>query len=125
MGSVALAALLQAVLSLGNVLNSGTACGDAAAFKLASLLQLAAVKADDKKTSFLQYVLVKLCQEGESPAGFLADQMPHPAKQESSAKDHILICFVSYLSQVSQAPSTKTSWDCVDCGIMPFKCCVP
>ena len=56
-GSQPLHALLQVVLDVGNALNAGTAKGNAVGFKLTTLLKLAELKAKDKKTTLLTYVL--------------------------------------------------------------------
>ena len=52
--------LLQAVLELGNHLNAGTHRGSAAGFKIDTLLKLADIKAVDRKTSLLQFVIEQL-----------------------------------------------------------------
>lgn len=54
--SAGLKGLMQAILSLGNALNAGTAKGSATGFRLASLESLAGVKAADNKTTLLQYL---------------------------------------------------------------------
>ena len=50
-------ALLQIVLDVGNALNAGTAKGNAVGFRLSTLLKLAEVKASDKKTTLLHFVV--------------------------------------------------------------------
>lgn len=55
--------LLQAVLELGNHLNAGTHRGCAAGFKLDTLLKLSDIKATDKKTSLLQFVIQQLLKQ--------------------------------------------------------------
>ena len=50
-------ALFQIVLDVGNALNAGTAKGNAVGFKLSTLLKLAELKAVDKKTTLLHYVV--------------------------------------------------------------------
>ena len=50
-------ALLQVVLDVGNALNAGTSKGNAVGFKLSTLLKLADLKATDKKTTLLHYVV--------------------------------------------------------------------
>ena len=52
-----LKALMQIVLDVGNALNSGTAKGNAVGFKLSTLLKLAELKAMDKKTTLLHFVV--------------------------------------------------------------------
>ena len=50
-------ALMQIVLDVGNALNAGTSKGNAVGFKLSTLLKLAELKAADKKTTLLHYVV--------------------------------------------------------------------
>jgi len=50
-------ALMQIVLDVGNALNAGTAKGNAVGFKLSTLLKLAELKALDKKTTLLHFVV--------------------------------------------------------------------
>jgi len=54
-------ALLQIVLDIGNALNAGTSKGNAVGFKLSTLLKLAELKAADKKTTLLHYVVDVRC----------------------------------------------------------------
>ena len=61
--------LLQAVLELGNHLNAGTQRGAAAGFKLDALLKLADVKAVDRRTSLLQFVVRQLLADDMSIEG--------------------------------------------------------
>lgn len=68
--------LLQAVLELGNHLNAGTHRGCAAGFKLDTLLKLADIKAIDRKTSLLQFVIGQLRKQDPSIED-LANAMPH------------------------------------------------
>lgn len=68
--------LLQAVLELGNHLNAGTHRGCAAGFKLDTLLKLADIKAIDRKTSLLQFVIGQLRKQDASIEN-LANAMPH------------------------------------------------
>ncbi|KAI5069394.1 hypothetical protein GOP47_0015695 [Adiantum capillus-veneris] len=49
--------LLEAVLKTGNLMNRGTARGEAEAFKLDTLLKLADVKSADGKTTLLHFVV--------------------------------------------------------------------
>ena len=56
-GSTELHALLQIVLDVGNALNAGTAKGNAIGFKLTTLLKLAELKGNDKRTTLLHYVV--------------------------------------------------------------------
>ncbi|KAG1676845.1 hypothetical protein FOA52_010354 [Chlamydomonas sp. UWO 241] len=51
------ALLLRVVLEVGNHMNSGTTRGQARGFKLATLLKLPDIKAADRKTSLLRYVV--------------------------------------------------------------------
>lgn len=64
--------LLQAVLELGNHLNAGTQRGAAAGFKLDTLLKLSDVKAVDRKTSLLQFVVTQLMAQDPSIADMAA-----------------------------------------------------
>jgi hypothetical protein len=50
-------ALFQIVLDIGNALNAGTAKGDAVGFKVTTLLKLAELKAADKKSTLLHFVV--------------------------------------------------------------------
>jgi len=50
-------ALMQVVLDVGNALNAGTSKGNAVGFKLSTLLKLAELKALDKKTTLLHFVV--------------------------------------------------------------------
>ena len=50
-------ALMAIVLDVGNALNAGTAKGNAVGFKLSTLLKLAELKAADKKTTLLHFVV--------------------------------------------------------------------
>jgi len=59
--STELHALLQIVLDIGNALNAGTSKGNAVGFKLSTLLKLAELKAADKKTTLLHYVVDVRC----------------------------------------------------------------
>ena len=68
--------LLQAVLELGNHLNAGTHRGGAAGFKLDTLLKLSDIKAVDKKTSLLQFVIEQI-RKGDPSIDTLVDSMPH------------------------------------------------
>jgi hypothetical protein len=68
--------LLQAVLELGNHLNRGSHRGDAAGFKLDALLKLADIKAVDKKTSLLQFVICQLRKQ-DPTIDSLVDGMTH------------------------------------------------
>jgi hypothetical protein len=47
---------MQVVLDVGNALNAGTAKGNAVGFKLSTLLKLAELKGNDKKTTLLHFV---------------------------------------------------------------------
>jgi hypothetical protein len=55
--STELHALMRIVLEVGNALNAGTSKGNAVGFKLSTLLKLAELKAADKKTTLLHYVV--------------------------------------------------------------------
>lgn len=55
--SKALHALMQVVLDVGNALNAGTSKGNAVGFRLSTLLKLAELKATDKKTTLLHFVV--------------------------------------------------------------------
>lgn len=68
--------LLQAVLELGNHLNAGTHRGGAVGFKLDTLLKLADIKAVDKRTSLLQFVIEQLRKQDPS-IDRLVHAMPH------------------------------------------------
>ena len=68
--------LLQAVLELGNHLNRGSHRAGAVGFKLDALLKLADIKAVDKKTSLLQFVIDQLRKQDPS-IDELVDSMPH------------------------------------------------
>ena len=68
--------LLQAVLELGNHLNRGSHRAGAVGFKLDALLKLADIKAVDKKTSLLQFVIDQLRRQDPS-IDSLVDAMPH------------------------------------------------
>jgi len=68
--------LLQAVLELGNHLNRGSHRAGAVGFKLDALLKLADIKAVDKKTSLLQFVIDQLRKQDPS-IDSLVDAMPH------------------------------------------------
>ena len=68
--------LLQAVLELGNHLNRGSHRAGAVGFKLDALLKLADIKAVDKKTSLLQFVIDQLRKQDPSIES-LVDAMPH------------------------------------------------
>ena len=68
--------LLQAVLELGNHLNAGTHRGGAAGFKLDTLLKLSDIKAVDKKTSLLQFVIEQLRKQ-DPTIDNLVDAMPN------------------------------------------------
>ena len=68
--------LLQAVLELGNHLNAGTHRGGAAGFKLDTLLKLSDIKAVDKKTSLLQFVIEQLRKQ-DPTIDRLVDAMPN------------------------------------------------
>ena len=50
-------ALMQVVLDVGNALNAGTSKGNAVGFKLSTLLKIAELKALDKKTTLLHFVV--------------------------------------------------------------------
>ena len=50
-------ALMQIVLNVGNALNAGTSKGNAVGYKLSTLLKIAELKAADKKTTLLHYVV--------------------------------------------------------------------
>ncbi|KAL5564715.1 hypothetical protein UlMin_027879 [Ulmus minor] len=52
--------LLEAVLKTGNMINVGTNCGDAHAFKLDTLLKLIDVKGTYGKTTFLHFVVQEI-----------------------------------------------------------------
>ena len=72
-----LAMLLQAVLDLGNVLNSGTKRGGASGFKVANLMRLVDMKSSDRSTSALKYVLCELeNQQNVTLNSFLQRDMP-------------------------------------------------
>lgn len=68
--------LLQAVLELGNHLNAGTHRGGAVGFKLDTLLKLADIKAVDKKTSLLQFVIEQIRKQ-DPTIDRLVHAMPH------------------------------------------------
>ena len=55
-GSEQLARILEIILALGNILNRGTARGQAKGFKLASLTKLQDTKASNKSTTLLHYL---------------------------------------------------------------------
>ena len=65
--------LLQAVLELGNHLNAGTQRGSAAGFRLDALLKLADVKAIDRRTSLLQFVVRQLLADDPSVENMAKD----------------------------------------------------
>jgi hypothetical protein len=61
-----LAAVLQKLLAVGNVMNEGTYQGSAAGFTLDSLLKLTTTKGVDKKTSVLDIVTRMLGEQGNT-----------------------------------------------------------
>ncbi|KAG6493834.1 hypothetical protein ZIOFF_048837 [Zingiber officinale] len=61
-GSVKLKRIMQAILSLGNALNQGTARGSAIGFRLDSLLKLSDIRARNNKMTLLHY-LCKVLEE--------------------------------------------------------------
>ena len=69
--------LLQAILDFGNILNSGTNRGGAAAFKLCSVWTLGGIKATDCKTSALTFLLEQLeSKQGVDLDTFLRGDLP-------------------------------------------------
>ncbi|KAJ3670347.1 hypothetical protein LUZ60_010671 [Juncus effusus] len=66
--------LLEAVLKLGNRMNSGTFRGGAHAFKLDTLLKLSDVKGTDGKTTLLHFVVQQIVRS----EGLRARQNPNP-----------------------------------------------
>ena len=78
LGSVDLAMLLQAVLDLGNMLNSGTKKGGASGFKISNLLRLGDMKSSDKTTTALKFLLIELeTQHSVALDTFLQRDMTH------------------------------------------------
>ena len=66
--------LLQAVLDLGNMLNSGTKKGGASGFKISNLLR----KSSDKTTTALKFLLIELeTQHSVALDTFLQRDMTH------------------------------------------------
>jgi hypothetical protein len=76
--------ILQSVLALGNLLNYGTALGDAKGFRLESLLKLRETKSVNDPQITLMNVLVDILEsneeEGEDVLGFYEDM---PAIEEA------------------------------------------
>lgn len=72
--------LLSATLKLSNVLDSGTRNGDSRGIRLPSMLKLADVKASDKKTSLLKFILIQLVEKRDIILStFLRGEMPNLA----------------------------------------------
>ena len=87
--------LLQAVLELGNHLNRGSHRAGAVGFKLDALLKLADIKAVDKKTSLLQFVIDQMRKQDPS-IDTLADAMPH-VKAASTIQLSAVDCMIGEL----------------------------
>ena len=70
--------LLQAVLDLGNMLNSRTGKGHASGFKISNLLRLGDMKSSDKATTALKFLLTELeTQHDVALPTFLQRDMTH------------------------------------------------
>jgi hypothetical protein len=72
-GCERLAAVLQKLLAVGNVMNEGTFQGSAAGFTLDSLLKLTTTKGVDKKTSVLDIVTRMLGEQVRAVATVVVD----------------------------------------------------
>ena len=98
--STKLQALFQVVLDVGNALNAGTAKGNAVGFRLGTLLKLAELKAQDKKTTLLHFtaeVYTPPFQQQPSQLHFTAVAGLVPAPDPSS----VAKLFATTLSQLS------------------------
>lgn len=89
--SVRLRKLLGIVLNIGNRLNTAGAAGKrkAGAFSLNSLLKLSQAKAFDKKTTFLQYVILVVQRNNEILLNF-KDDIPTALKADKVYWDQCL-----------------------------------
>ena len=88
LGATRLRAVLARVLAIGNVLNEGTAKGEAGGFTLDSLLKLAETKSATRKGhSLLDYVVEQIVAEAPSSAAAAArPQAAHGRHGEASAR---------------------------------------
>ena len=75
MQSEHLKALLATTLAVGNVMNEGTAQGEAAGFAVESLLRLTTTKAADKKTSLMDYVVRTVVVKQRLPLAAAAQEL--------------------------------------------------
>ena len=71
--STCLKLVLEGVLAVGNYLNTGTARGSAAGFKIASLLKLKDIKGKDRKTSLLHFIVKELIKANDKVRFFTAE----------------------------------------------------
>ena len=76
MKSEKLQLVLEAVLTIGNIMNEGTSTGDAAGFKFDSLLKLTQTKSIDGKMTVLDYIVSSFISRGERSVLNLSDDFP-------------------------------------------------
>ena len=68
--------VLEAVLTIGNIMNEGTSTGGAAGFKFDSLLKLTQTKSIDGKMTVLDYIVSSFISRGERSVLNLSDDFP-------------------------------------------------
>jgi hypothetical protein len=76
MKSEKLQLVLEAVLTIGNIMNEGTSTGGAAGFKFDSLLKLTQTKSIDGKMTVLDYIVSSFISRGERSVLNLSDDFP-------------------------------------------------
>jgi len=76
MESDKLIAVLELVLNIGNVMNTGTLDGGVEAFKFESLSRLSQTKSADGKTTVLDYIVETFIEKGERQALMLMSEFP-------------------------------------------------
>ncbi|KAI0563645.1 Formin-like Protein [Gracilaria domingensis] len=80
--------VLAMVLAIGNFLNAGTAKGSARGFKLEALTKLAEIKARERGTNLLHFI-VELAQKKSPDALLFPEDMPSIVKARRIAKEEI------------------------------------
>jgi len=76
MESDKLIAVLELVLNIGNVMNTGTVDGGVEAFKFESLSRLSQTKSADGKTTVLDYIVETFIEKGERQSLLLMSEFP-------------------------------------------------
>jgi hypothetical protein len=106
MASERLAAILQKVLAVGNVLNSGTTAGNAQAFHIDSLHRLTTLKGADSSTNVLDYVTKSISESRNEQQRQLVrffEDVPDIAEAGRTPVGELRECFEELKERMRQA----------------------